>query len=529
MTGLDRQTLSHLREDIGAFAQHLIGEPLWDHQLRFLRDRTRIRAACTGRQSGKTRACAVEALHTAFGAGGRRVLIVSAGEAAANDALAEITGLAQAPLLAGSVVDENTSTLRLSNGSTIRSVPASQRQVRGKAVDLLVIDEAAFVDESIWTAAKYTVLARPESKVILTSTPWGKQDRFFATAYRAGERRETGFSAHHWPSTASPLVDTTLLGMFRSTMTDREYRAEVLAEWVDSVGAYFSSEELEAAVALGGVDGVPMVDPSYAYAPTASRHVELALGIDWGFAVDANAVVGVGQVPAEFPFAGPGRLWVPLVQEFFGMPYAEFIEHVIGLGSHEYGIRFSSITSEENGVGGMPSQVLRKRAAETGVCDAVVGLNTTTRSKEDLFGALKLLFGEQRLVLPRHVELLKQLGNLEYEQLDGGSVRIAVPERRGHDDLVMALSFTMASAMSAARAWEPQTGRMGYYPRGGGRITWVGADVELQQRTDRILGQLESRGGRTLTGRPVSRATAEDMARIALGRPRRRGPLSGTR
>ncbi|MEJ7665383.1 MAG: hypothetical protein WKG07_40600 [Hymenobacter sp.] len=48
----------------------------------------------------------------------------------------------------------------------------------------------------------------------------------------------------------SPLVDRELLALWRaSSLSEREYRQEVLAEWVDEAGAYFPSAELEAVVA----------------------------------------------------------------------------------------------------------------------------------------------------------------------------------------------------------------------------------------------------------------------------------------
>ena len=106
--------------------------------------------------------------------------MLSAGEDAARELLAHCQMLLASPLLAGAVVDENKSQIVLSNGSTIQSVPASSKQVRGKSIDLLIIDEAAFVDDDIWSAAQYTVISRPESRVVLASTPWGRPDRFFA-------------------------------------------------------------------------------------------------------------------------------------------------------------------------------------------------------------------------------------------------------------------------------------------------------------------------------------------------------------
>lgn len=139
--------------DPGAFAEQLLGAPLWDHQLDLVRSRARYRVVCAGRQVGKSRALAVMALHEAATKRDALVLLVSAGETASRRLLEECAALAGAsPLLRGSVMDESKSMLVLSNGSRILSVPASIRQIRGWAVDLLILDEAAFVDAEVWRA-----------------------------------------------------------------------------------------------------------------------------------------------------------------------------------------------------------------------------------------------------------------------------------------------------------------------------------------------------------------------------------------
>lgn len=166
MTAPSTQTLRRLRDDVAAFAEHVVGEPLWPHQVALAVDLARIRVVCSGRQAGKSRALAVIGLHEAFRAPRRQVLLVSAGEAAARDLLGEVVHLAtSAPALSGSVVDETTASLTLSNGSLIRSVPASPRQIRGKTIDLLILDEAAFIDEAIWQAARFTTIAKHGSRI----------------------------------------------------------------------------------------------------------------------------------------------------------------------------------------------------------------------------------------------------------------------------------------------------------------------------------------------------------------------------
>lgn len=446
---MDSDLIERARADVGVFAQALIGEPLWPHQLEVARSQARHRSLCSGRQAGKSRTLAVVSLHEAFVAPERRVLILSAGEDAARNLLAEVSMLARSPLLAGSVVDENLSQVVLSNGSWIRSVPASAKRIRGLAVDLLVIDEACFVDDELWSAAKYTTLARPGSRVLLASTPWGGPDRFFAVAWRAGERGVEGYASWRWPSTASPLVDESLLELWRSTEPDYVYRREVLAEWVEDSGSYFTAAELEAAVRE-----YELVPPSRGDGRVVSA------GVDWGFAPDASALVLLARAThedfEEVPDVAPVRrgddprpLFVPWLEAESGVAYAQWVERVVAA---DEGYALRRVMSEQNGVGAMPTQELAARLA------GVTGVYTDARNKETAFGGLKVALQAGRLFLPRHPELLKQLSSLRFEARESGVLHISVPERLGHDDLAMALVL-------AAQA-EPGVGVVGR-KRGG--------------------------------------------------------------
>jgi len=335
-------------------------------------------------------------------------------------------------LLAGSVESDERHMLVLSNGSTIRSVPASEKQIRGQAVDLLILDEGCFVSEEVWQAARYTVIARPDSKVIMASTPWGRADKFFALAWRAGQRHEDGYASFHWPSTASPLVDAELLAMWRASSTEREYRREVLAEWTDSAGAFFSDAEIEAA--LADYELVP---------PERAERQRGVAGIDWGLLRDSSAIVvlaeNTGALGGDWP---EHTFFCPWVHEAVGTPYRTFVRQVVDVAK---GYRLRRIASECNGVGQMPTtELARLLRFHHG---KVVAITTTATSKEDGFGRLKLLLGQGRLALPRaHPALIAQLSALEYEERDSGTLRIAVPERQGHDDLAMALMLAVSEA-----------------------------------------------------------------------------------
>lgn len=428
MADTPRDVVRRARVDVAVFAETLLGESLWPHQLEVARSEARHRVICSGRQAGKSRTLAVLALHEAFGSSDRRVLLLSAGESAARDLLGECARLSSGRLLAGSVVDESKAQITLTNGSTIRSVPASERQVRGQSVDLLVLDEACWIEDALWTAARFTIIARPGSRVVMASTPFGRSDGFFAVAWRAGQHDEEGFESFHWPSTVSPLVDEELLEQWRRTTSDREFRREVEAEWPESAGAYFSDEELAEATGVYGL-----------VAPEDADGLAVGGGVDWGFSPDSSALVLLASDPDELVDGKP-LVWLPWVEEFVRVPYADVIGRICEVGG-EGRYRLGTLVSEQNGVGQMPTQELRRMR----VAGRVEGVHTSAASKENAFGALKMLAQQGRIAFPRHPGLLRQLGALEFETTESGTVRIAVPEHRGHDDLAMALCLAVES------------------------------------------------------------------------------------
>jgi hypothetical protein len=117
-------------------------------------------------------------------------------------------------------------------------------------VNLLILDEAGFIDPSLWRAAEPTIIARPGSRVILTSTPWGGPEHFFPMLFRRGlDRPDLQVQAWHWPSSIAPLVDRQLLGEIQSRESPDYFAREYLAEWSDETGSYFTEAEIMGAVA----------------------------------------------------------------------------------------------------------------------------------------------------------------------------------------------------------------------------------------------------------------------------------------
>jgi hypothetical protein len=185
------EDLQRPRADLGVFAE-VAGRPMPSWQLEALRLRARITAIVAPRQSGKSRSVGTLSAWWALRRPQQRVLIVSAGEDASRRLLADVRGLITGhPLLRVSVTEEAVDRVALSNGSEIRSVPASEKAIRGWSVDLLVVDEAALVTDDIVLGAAFpTTAARPDARIVLASSAATSEGAFWAhvTMGRQGAR-----------------------------------------------------------------------------------------------------------------------------------------------------------------------------------------------------------------------------------------------------------------------------------------------------------------------------------------------------
>jgi hypothetical protein len=137
---------------------------------------------------------------------------------------------------------ENQLSLTLENQSRILSVPGTESGSRGYTVDLLVIDEAARVDDEIF-AALSPMLAVSRGRVIALSTPAGKRGWFYEAS------KSPAWEHYRVPATSCQRISPEFLAGERDALGDMAYRQEYLCEWVDAAGAAFSGEDIAAVFA----------------------------------------------------------------------------------------------------------------------------------------------------------------------------------------------------------------------------------------------------------------------------------------
>src|SRR5204863_2997652 len=126
-----------------------------------------------------TEAASALAIHTARGKAGSTSVIISPSLRQSS----EVTVRARLGLwaLAETLRQDSASLIRLANGSRIISLPGAARGVRGYAADLAILDEAAWILEDTFTAAR-PLTAATGGRLIVQSTPGAPVGPFYELA-----------------------------------------------------------------------------------------------------------------------------------------------------------------------------------------------------------------------------------------------------------------------------------------------------------------------------------------------------------
>jgi hypothetical protein len=101
----------------------------------------------------------------------------------------------------------------------------SERSLRGRGLNYVVVDEAAFCDEEVWTQSLLPALADQKGRALLISTPNGRN--WFWKLANWAHYDETGlWEYRHWPSFLNPLMDAQEMELMRRVCDPRWRRLQ---------------------------------------------------------------------------------------------------------------------------------------------------------------------------------------------------------------------------------------------------------------------------------------------------------------
>jgi hypothetical protein len=133
---------------------------------------------CCARQWGKTTIVAIKALHTAIFNPGTEIVVISRSVKQASLLLNKVCQSAAILSFPRKRVLGYENSLHLPNGSKIFAVANSEKSSRGYTANIVIVDEAALIEDDVIGSASPT-LSRTNGKLWLLSTPNGQKGLFY--------------------------------------------------------------------------------------------------------------------------------------------------------------------------------------------------------------------------------------------------------------------------------------------------------------------------------------------------------------
>lgn len=202
-----------------------------DPQRRILQSSARFKIACWGRQSGKTTFGNLYIyLKARQGRSEGIYWYVLQDFAAAKRAFLRLKRVLRA---SGEIASSSLVELRitLKNGAEIYYMSGfAWQDMRGETLDGVVIDEMRQQDLRVWTQVTAPMLGKRDGWAVILSTPNGF-DHFYDLFEAAKLDREWDW--FFAPSTAAWWWSPKQVAFIKGTMSEREFRQEILAEFLD--------------------------------------------------------------------------------------------------------------------------------------------------------------------------------------------------------------------------------------------------------------------------------------------------------
>lgn len=427
-----------------------------EQQARVLRGGKRGILNCS-RQWGKSTVTAIKALHRAVTREKQTVLVTAPTQRQSAELLRRCREFEPAR---GEGVKASVSQILFPNGSRIVALPGTEDSIRGYSADLLIIDEAARVPDTLYHSLT-PMLAATRGDLWMLSTPNGPRGFFYQEWMDQAEAE--------WERIRVPATECARLA--KGDFLERErrkaarrgqlltFQQEYLCEFADTGAAVvFPGEVLQAAVRE---EVAPLFvagrRPQY---PTVRS--QFFVGLDLGRRRDHSALViaemtrfATGRRSAvTLDYVFENRLRVRHVERIpLGMKYSQLADYVGGLLEHrELRDWPCQLVMDATGVGDAVLEMMKGARLRAQIVPVnITGGADTVRNargefnvpKAELVSNLENLLAEDLLEIAAgcaHTsELLDELAWFERTKLATGHVAYAAARASVHDDLVVAL------------------------------------------------------------------------------------------
>jgi phage FluMu gp28-like protein len=407
-----RRTAQKVLVDISAVWQPHPG------QREFLESEAKFKVLACGRRWGKTDACAASIVQAFGREHPTRHLIIAPTLDQAKLLFDRVETMLYALGLKPNV--RKSPHPRLISGEHVLMARSGflGRALRGNEATHIVVDEAAFVPKEIIEEVAMPMLATTGGHLTLISTPRGTNH--FWEYFRMGQEGRHGIWSRRAPTAESPFVSHEFLRIQRDLISERAFRVEYEAEFLDASGRVFKGECIDACL-------VPRL-PSEPRPP-------FMIGVDWARYSDYTAVAVLSGTK--------GHALLVELDRFTNMRWQDQIERVAGLIGRFPG---AQVVCDATGSGDMAVEMLRARLPGF----AIRSLVFTNEKKAELVRGLEWLIEGGGFAMTPHPDLIRELQHFEATTSEAGNIRYGAVTGY-HDDLVIALALAASELRDASR------------------------------------------------------------------------------
>ncbi len=277
-----------------------------------------------GRQLGKSEVMCIAILHALYTHKGFKVLIITPYQSQVELLFGRLSALIKSSKLTQNSVKRYVKapnhTIELHNGSVVRGFTSGAKSggnadsVRGQRAQLLVFDEADYLNSADMGSALSVITNYPDAMVWMSSTPTGKREKFYDNCH------SPLWKEYHYPAWNNPLWSDDLESFYRGEFTDIQYNHEVGAEFGEQEQGVYQTSYVDDA----------MVD--YNYSENSPEHDKwiYTIGVDWNDFKVGTTIAVVGFNPTSRLF----KLMTRVVYQRDGWTQLGAIERLVELNRH---------------------------------------------------------------------------------------------------------------------------------------------------------------------------------------------------
>jgi len=422
----DLTDYAELKDKPSLFTEKIVGVEPFDYQSNFMDDDSDRKVFVAGRQVGKSRVASWMALHYAVTHPDSLVLVTADALRQSSELFSQLKSEISNSGMSDEAwgIDRSTQTeIEFGHGSRIKVVPTGRNgnKIRGFTADMIIVDEAAFVEDQIFEEVIEPMTFVSDGTIALCSTPYGASGYF----YRKADGVDPDEDRWHVTSVSSadnPMIEQEDIESFKSGKTHSQIKQEVYGEFVPTGDQFFPNSLIRSSLNDGVQRGIIHYGDNQ-----VEREIDEA----------ANVYAGV-----DLASSGEDETVISMCDEYGNvfrvenknLDLIEARNRVATLHRH-YG--FEEITVDRTGLGEGPVQEMQHELG-----DVVAGVYLSTQQKQSVYQTLKskMQSGDVSIIHQKDIRL--QLEQMGYKRTKTGNLSI---HAKGdfHDDIPDAIALSV--------------------------------------------------------------------------------------